>query len=228
MAKAIDDEIFDTTQQLGIFVGYGLHVGDVSKIVDAETYDGQFAMHDPNRHYLHVSFVNFGRRCLSHVVDEFLALHLDGLVEIFGRYGFFGLVCDDERLMGTNRYQFDGWHARIAFFLWCETIRDALKEMVDAKLFGIDIYIAKYAVWTQVIQSAHMVVVLMSNEDRIERAELYVEHLLTKVGTAVYKYVAAMVLNKSRTAETLVFRVGRRAHVAMATYLWHTTRGACS
>ena len=83
----------------------------------------------------------------------------------------------------------DGWHTRIAFVFGCEAVGDALNEMVGTKFLCIDIDIAENAVRAKVIKTAYVVVMLVGYQHSIKRLEVYAQHLLTEVGTAIYEDV---------------------------------------
>ena len=76
-------------------------------------------------------------------------------------------------------------HSRVTLLLWYETVWYSLLKMSGAEILGIDIYLTKDAVRTQVVQSAYMVVVLVGYEDGIDMMEWYGQHLLAEVRTAV-------------------------------------------
>lgn len=184
MAESIDHEGIYTFKVLVFLFRYGLHVGDVEEIPDAEAHDRECTVKDTDGE-------NFDSR-------------------------------DVDRFVGSHREEIDGRHARIALFLGCEAVRDALEEMVGTELFGIDIDIAEDAVWTKVIESAHMVIVFVGDEYGIEAAEVSGEHLLTEVRSAVDEYATTINIDKSGATQTFVAWIGAGACGAVAAYLWHS------
>lgn len=127
------------------------------------------------------------------------------------------------RFVRTHGEEVDGWHSRVALLQRREAVWDAFEEVVGTELLGIDIDIAEDAVWAQVVESTHMVVVLMGDEYGIEAAKLHAEHLLTEVGTAVDEYAAVIDIDEGAATQAFVAWVCAGACGTGATYLWDST-----
>ena len=113
-------------------------------------------------------------------------------------------------------------HAGIALFLRCEAIWNTLYEMVGTEFFGIDIHISEDAVRAKVVESTHVVIVFVSDENSVKRLEIHAQHLLAEIRTAVDEKVLPSHFDKGRTAQPLVPWVGRGASLAGAANLWHS------
>jgi hypothetical protein len=97
--------------------------------------------------------------------------------------------------MGLYINNVKGGHTRVTLLNGKEAVGYALPEVVGAEGLGIHIDIAEDAVGAQVVESAHVVVVFVSNEYRIDGLEFGGEHLLSEVGSAVDEYAPASLLN---------------------------------
>ena len=123
----------------------------------------------------------------------------------------------------VNFHQFVMWHARIGVL--CKAIGKAAVQSSYHIMASIDREVAET---TQLLKTAYVVVVDVSNEQRIEVSVASAENLLTKVGSTVYQDALAAPLNQCRLPQTLVTRVARTTHLALAPYLWHTSAGAAA
>ena len=109
-----------------------------------------------------------------------------------------------------------------------KAIWDGMHQGIGRDIVGIDIYLAELTERAQVVYTARMVVVDMSQQHRVNLAERLREHLLTEVGTGVYEYSRVFCLHQSRAAQTLVVRVGAKTRPARASYRRHSYRCSCS
>ena len=67
-----------------------------------------------------------------------------------------------------------------------KTIRNTGLQTVCRILLGIYGHITEMTKWTQIVQSAHMVIVFMRNQNAVNRLEIgQTEALLPKIGTAI-------------------------------------------
>jgi len=116
----------------------------------------------------------------------------------------------------------DGRHSRVAAILRREAVWDALEEMVGTEFLRIYVDIAEYTVWAKVVESAHMVVMLVGDEHGIEFAEVNSQHLFTKIGTTVDKDSVAVHIDHSAATQAFIARIGACAYWTCASYLGDT------
>ena len=225
MPQSIDYHIFHSLQKWQFCVGNRFHVSDVSKILYAESHDGQLSMHHSNGHDSHVIMPIWTRMFLHgcQFLPYLLPPLLHRLFQIDRIHRFFFFIADDDGYMRFHLYQVEGWHPRITFFLGCKAIRDALHQVVSTEFLRIHVHITKNAVRTQIIQATHMVIMLMGDEHRIEGLKVYAKHLLAEIGAAVNKDAPSSHFHQTGAAQTLIFGVGRCADLTGATNLRHTT-----
>ena len=137
-------------------------------------------------------------------------------------------VVDGDWGVRLNLDEVDGWYARVALVVRRKAVGYTFREVVGAELFGIDVYVSKDAVGAQVVKSSDVIVVFVSDEDCVKRFKFDVQHLLAKVGAAVYEQARSVCLDEGRGAQSLVFVVGGGADIAGAAYLWHSARCSAS
>ena len=228
VAETIDNHVFHSFQVRQFRVGNGLHVGDVGKVIDTEAHDGQFTVHHTDGEDIHIAMLRFTFPLLegTQFFPHLLAFHLHCIFQIFVSHRHFLHIFYNNGHVRFNLYQIDGWNTWIAFLLRGETIRNAFHQVVGTELFGIDIHIAKDAIGTQVVESTHMVIVLMCDEHGIKRFEVDAKHLLTEIGSTVNKDTLATHFNQCRSAQPLVLRICRCANLTRTPYLRHSTRGS--
>lgn len=80
----------------------------------------------------------------------------------------------------------------------------------------------------QVVQTTHMVVVYVGEEQGIYMIDSRAQELRAEVRSAVNKNISAVLGVEGRRAHTIVARVGRTAHRAMAQHDGYTVRCACA
>ena len=119
-------------------------------------------------------------------------------------------------LQGEQRVQFEVGDAGI--FVFHETIWYAPLDVVGAIAVGIDLHGIGPAEGPQVVDAAHVVVVLVREEHGIgAHGTGQAQHLLAEVGAAVDEdSAAAGDFNQCRGAQALVARVGAGAYGAVA------------
>ena len=113
----------------------------------------------------------------------------------------------DEHITDGERLESDGVevelrHTRIGMLL--ETIWDAISQVVENIFLGIDVKAGGLAIGTQVVNTAHMVVVAVGNEQRIEFLRRCPQNLLTEIGTTVDEQAQSPGAHHRRTAQALV------------------------
>ena len=91
----------------------------------------------------------------------------------------------------------------------------------------IDRYLRKTAKRTQIVQSAHMIVMLVGYQYAVyPLVNGSAQHLRPEVGAAVYQYRRVVRMQQSRRAQAVIPQIGRGADRARATYFRHS--GRCS
>ena len=93
---------------------------------------------------------------------------------------------------------------------------------------SINIYRSEHAERAYVINSRHMVVVNMCEQNPINGFEIKRKNLLSEVWSAIYKHPRRFRFQKRRTSEPVVAWVAAGAHLTLASHTWYAPRGACS
>ena len=99
-----------------------------------------------------------------------------------------------ERLVGSYGMKIESGHSRIEHFI--KEIGQALAQVLTSKSVSIDIDITKTTEGTQVIDTARMVIVLVSEQYAIQPVEWHAQHLFAEVGPTVYQYTSLIGLHK--------------------------------
>lgn len=118
-------------------------------------------------------------------------------------------------------------HSGIRMLL--EAIWEAAMKVVGHLLLAIDRKrrLAK-AIRPQIVDSAEVVVVMMSHQQGVEVAVMIVEHLLAEVRATIYEDVGAVDFDESRCAHAAVARIAGAAGGAIATQLRNAGGCACA
>ena len=128
--------------------------------------------------------------------------------------------------MRTNHVHVEPGHTRI------KMIGEAIGKIVLHSLHGLtvgkDVDVAQHAVRPQIVESAHMIVVLMGEQQAVYLPERLRQELHTNVGATVEEDPRGVALDECRTAEPLVVGILAAAYLAAATYNGHTVRCARS
>jgi hypothetical protein len=114
-----------------------------------------------------------------------------------------------------------------------KAVGDALAHVLAGIGVGIERYLVGITEGSQVVDTPHMVVVLMRDEYTVDAPEVCPgpiallwrpvamevnrQHLLTEVGTAVHKEVGGWGLYQGTAAQVMVARVSAPANTALAT-----------
>ena len=92
-------------------------------------------------------------------------------------------IADGQRLMGVDLIQPDGWHAGITVL--CKTVRQHLKHPFPGNGIGIDVDLTKLTIRTDIIHTAHMVIMAVGDQDAVDPTKRFGKDLLTEIRTAV-------------------------------------------
>lgn len=122
----------------------------------------------------------------------------------------------------------DVGHARI--FVFHKTIGHALPLVAGTECVGVDVDGSLRAVGTQVVESAHVVIVFMGEQHGTDGLLAHrfgqAEHLLPEVRPAVEEQRAFGRFEQGRSAQTPVAGVGGCTHRTVAAQLRHTCAGS--
>ncbi len=119
------------------------------------------------------------------------------------------------------------WHSRVGYL--GETIGHPVAQV--AGHIGAAVYreaVAHGAVRSQVVHSAHVVIMAVCDHQRFEHRTAAFKHLLSEIRSAVDQYVFVLVCDHGRRSETLVVFVAALAGGTVAHYLGHSGAGACA
>ena len=111
--------------------------------------------------------------------------------------------------------QINRWHAWV--FLFSKAVGHCLPKTICTDFIGINVYIPKTAVGTQVVDTAHMVVVGVGDKDGVDLPKLLLQHLLTEIWSAVYEQTGVFCFEKSRRAKSFVTWVCACAYITETT-----------
>ena len=118
--------------------------------------------------------------------------------------------------------QSDGRHTWITVL--GKAVRQHLQHALLCLWIGIDVYLTKLAVWTDIVHTSHVVVVGMGYQDAVNLAEGLRQYLLTEIRPTVDEQPGGVCLHQGRTAQTLVTWVLALADLTLATNHWYATR----
>ena len=130
-------------------------------------------------------------------------------------------VTEGQRLVGLNLMQSDGRHTRITMLR--KAIGQHLQHPLTGDGIGIDIDFTKLTIGTDIIHTAHVVVVSMRYQNSINLPERLWQDLLTEIRTAVYQQTGLVSLYEDRTTATLVMWVITLTDLTLATDHWYAT-----
>ena len=132
-------------------------------------------------------------------------------------------IADDKRYTRLNFFQQDTGNTGIQTF--SKAVRNTFAKTLSHVIFGIHRYIAEAAERTEVVQSTHMVVMLVSDQYGIQWLEIVqTHHLFTEIRSAVYQNPYTIHFDQTRTTQTLVLRVGTCTNWASTTYFGYSSR----
>ena len=92
--------------------------------------------------------------------------------------------------------QLDGRDSGIAVFL--KTVRKHLQQSFSCYRVGIDIYLPKLAIRSDIVHSPHVVIVCMGNKYAVNLAEGHLHYLLSEIRSAVYQQSCVLIFYKRR------------------------------
>lgn len=137
-----------------------------------------------------------------------------------------GNITNVQLHMEGQHMEFQSGHAGIEMI--CETIRHVVVQSVHSGAIAVNINVAKPAIGSQVVDASHMVVMYMCEEHAVYLSVWLAENLLAEVGPTVDEQTRGGCLQQCRCACAMVTRVSASAHLALASYHGHATRGACT
>jgi hypothetical protein len=115
--------------------------------------------------------------------DFFDAITENGQVVVHDLKRGYTEVANLEGFMGKNLVELDGRNTWIAML--SKAVRQHFKHSLTGNGVGIDVDFAKLAIGSDIIQTAHMVVMSMSNQDAVNTSERMRHDLLSEIGTTV-------------------------------------------
>ena len=124
--------------------------------------------------------------------------------------------------MRMNLMKLYGRNTRIAML--GKAVWQHLKHSLTGNGVGIDIYLAKLTIGTDIVHSTHVVVVGMRDENAINASEGMRHNLLSEVRTAIDEDACLFCLDKSRAAQPFVMRIGTTAGMTLAANSGDATR----
>lgn len=198
---------------------YGLmgSVGAVAQSVDHKQANAEEQFQSAGRYGSHVGDI-------GHVAN---AVSKDGQLAVHHLQGSYLGIVHQDRVIGLKIVQLELGHAGILVFH--QAIRQTLAQMgcgIGIGIYGQGTAVAKR---TQVVNAAHMVVMLVGDEKGIKRSpEIEAQHLFAEIGRTVNEDVGRCGLHQCRTAQALVPRVCAGARRAVASQIGHTRAGACA
>ena len=104
-----------------------------------------------------------------------------------------------------------------------KAIGQHLQHPLTGDGIGIDIDFTKLTIGTDIIHTAHVVVVSMRYQNSINLPERLWQNLLTEIRTAVYQQTGLVSLYEDRTTATLVMWVITLTDLTLATDHWYAT-----
>ena len=126
---------------------------------------------------------------------------------------------------GTSRINLLQLHLRDSgILMFGKTIGNATPQPLRRVVLCIKGDFTQAAERTQVIDTSHMVVMLMRDEHPVNGLKRKVHHLLPEVGSAVNQDTRVVRLHQGRRTQTLVVRVIRPTHLAGASDLGNPGR----
>lgn len=133
-----------------------------------------------------------------------------------------------KRTAGHHRQQGDMRNSGIQ--MRREAIRHPLLQAVEGILFAIDRNISKSTKGTQIVQSAHVVIMLVRNQYGINRGKTFhPQTLFPEIRTAIDKNTHPFFrLYQSRTAQPLVMRIGTGTDRTGTSHLGNSRRSAAT
>ena len=135
-------------------------------------------------------------------------------------------VANAEGLVLMDLVELDGRNTRIAVL--CKAVWQHLEHALTSYRVSIDIDFAKLAIGTDVVHTAHVVVMGVGNEDAVNLAEGLWHDLLTEIGATVDEQSRLFSLDECRAAQALVVRVGTATGIALTADGGYATRCSCS
>ena len=92
-------------------------------------------------------------------------------------------VANGEGLVRMNFMKLDGGHARIAMLR--KAIRQHFQHAFPGNGIGIDVDFTKLTIGTDIVHTAHVVVVGVGNQDAVDTPERLWHDLLSEIGATV-------------------------------------------
>ena len=143
--------------------------------------------------------------------------HSDGEDFDLGSFG----IADIKGNTRSDLFQSDSGNTRIRVL--GKAIGDAFAKVLRHVGFGIHGDITESAERTEVVQAPHMVVMLMGDQDRINRLEIVqTVHLLPEIGTTIHQDTNAVYFNQTGTTQAVVPRILARTNRTSATDFGYT------
>ena len=103
-------------------------------------------------------------------------------------------ITDMYIVMRIYSMKVNGWDPGI--FLLRKAIWHGLVKALATDIVCINIDVAKTAVWAQVINATHVVIVRVGDENTVNSPEFLLQHLLAEIRTAVNKYAGIFSFQK--------------------------------
>ena len=129
-------------------------------------------------------------------------------------------VAHPQRLVLAKRMKLNLRHTRIEMFR--ETIGEIVSDGLHTGRIAIHGDVAQIAIRPQIVQSAHMIVVGMSEQHSINLSERQWQQLLPDIRTAVDQNARGRSLQQRRRTQTVVARILAVANRTMTSYHRHT------
>ena len=130
---------------------------------------------------------------------------------------------DRKGLVATELVEVELRHTGVRML--AETVRHTVAEVFGHIGTAVNREIAVFAIWTQVVDAADVVVVAVGQQRGIEMRRAERQYLLPVIGTAVDEEAAASDIDDGRSTKSFILRVGRATDVAVAPYLRDAGRG---
>lgn len=110
--------------------------------------------------------------------------------------GRHGNITDLQAVMRVYPLQFQLGNAGIDISQ--EAIWQALFQVGGGVVIGIERQFFAVTEWSEIVDASHMIVMLMGDQARVDvTLHAYSQHLLAKIGTAIYQHTTARGLNQS-------------------------------
>ena len=111
-------------------------------------------------------------------------------------------ITNGKGFVRMNLMKLDGWDTGIAML--GKAVRQHLKHSLTGNGVGIDINLAKLTIGTDIVHSAHVVVMGMGYKNAINASEGMRHNLLTEIWTAIDEQTRQLRLNEGRTTQSLI------------------------